>query len=156
MTICYSDIQIFACGRLSGASWVTINRVFLSNVDPGVLRQYCTEFFPMQCCLKFQRQQCIGFWPVQYSLKNIKTTLKRIFSCALLSRASRTTLHWVFPVQYCSRSIETTLHKIFYCAKMSGAPPTALYKVLTFISIMTEFFLVQCCLEPLGQHCTGF
>ena len=60
-------------------------------------------------------------WPVQYHRECL---------CAILSEASKTTLHRVFPVQHCPRNIKTTQHRFFFPA--------------------------QCCLEPHGQHCTRF
>ena len=50
----------------------------------------------MQCCLGPLGKHCIWFWPVEYCPKSIRTTLNEIFSCALLSAASMTTLHRIF------------------------------------------------------------
>ena len=66
---------------------------FLRNFAPGVLRQYCTRFFLTQCCLEPLTQGFIEFWPVQYCSKSINTKLCRIFSCAMLSGASRSISH---------------------------------------------------------------
>ena len=53
-------------------------------------------FFLMQCCVGPLGEHCIWLWPVEYCPKSIRTTLNEIFSCALLSAASVTTLHRVF------------------------------------------------------------
>ena len=58
-----------------------------------MFRRHCTGFFPVQCCLASLGQHCTKFLPVQCCPKSIKTTLNRIFSCALLSSASWTTFH---------------------------------------------------------------
>ena len=47
----------------------------------------------MQCCLEPLGQHCIRFLPVQCCPKSIKTTLNMIFSYAMLSGATQTTLH---------------------------------------------------------------
>ena len=49
----------------------------------------------MQCCLEPLGQQCIEFCLVQCCPKGIKETLLRIFSYAMLSGSSRTTLNRV-------------------------------------------------------------
>ena len=51
---------------------------------------------------------------MQCCLKSIKTTSNRIFSCALLSWASRTMLHWVFTCAMLFGASQTTLHIIFF------------------------------------------
>ena len=71
-------------------------RFFQCNVVTEVLRQYCTCFFPVQYCLEALEQHWTRFLPVQCCPKRNKTTLNRIFSCVMWSRASRTTLHRVF------------------------------------------------------------
>ena len=54
--------QDFLYAMLSGASRTALHRVFyLCNVVPRVLRQHCTRFFLIQCCLEPLRQRCIGF-----------------------------------------------------------------------------------------------
>ena len=58
---------------------------FLWNIVPKVLRQHCTGFFSVQCYLQPLWQHCTRFLPVQCWPKRIKTTLNRIFSCAMLS-----------------------------------------------------------------------
>ena len=65
---------------MSGASRTTLHRDLfnLCKVVQGVLRQHCRRFFPVQLCPK-----------------SIKTRFNKIFSDALSSSASRTTLHRV-------------------------------------------------------------
>ena len=89
--------RIFSIAILSGATWTTLQKLFfLYNVVPRILRQHWTWFLPVQCCPK-----------------TIKKTLKRIFSCAMWSGASMTTLHRVFSVQYYPKSIKITLNRNF-------------------------------------------
>ena len=111
----------------------------LCNVVPGVFRTT-----PVQCCLEPLRQHSTGFWPVQSCPKSIKTILNKIFSCALLSGVSGTTLHRVvicimlccivfWPAQCCPKSIKTTLNRIFSCALLSGVSMTTLHRVFTSV-----------------------
>ena len=81
--------------KLSGASWTTLHRVSSCAIFPRVLRQICRGFFLMHCCLEPRWYYCIRFWPVQSCPKSIEANLQRIFSYAMLSGASRTTLHRV-------------------------------------------------------------
>ena len=73
-----------------------ITGFYLCNVVPRVLRQHWTGFFLVHFSLEPQGQHCLGYLLVQCCPKNIKTTLNRIFSCAMLSGASRTTLNRIF------------------------------------------------------------
>ena len=70
---------------------------FLCNVVPGVLRKHCHRTFSgsMLSGASWLGQHCTRFLPLQCCPKGIKITLNKMFSCALLSGASRTTLHWV-------------------------------------------------------------
>ena len=71
---------------------------YLCNVVPRVLRQHWTEFYHVQYSLEPLWQHCTKFLPVQCCPKSINTTFSRIFSCAMLSGSSCTTLHKVFSV----------------------------------------------------------
>ena len=58
--------------------------LYLHNVDPVVLRQYCTEFLPVQCCLEPLGQHCTRF-----------------YQCNIVPRVSSgTTLHRKILMQY--------------------------------------------------------
>ena len=86
MQCCPKSIKItlhrtFSYTKLSVASAETILHTFAYNT------------FFMQFCLEPLGQYCIGFSPVQCYSKSIKTTLNRIISYAMLSRATQTTLH---------------------------------------------------------------
>ena len=85
---------------LSAASWATFHKVFTcamlsqtyyNNIEHDFSHamlsgQHCTRFLPVQCCRK-----------------RIKTRLSRIFSCAMLSGASRATLPRVFTCEMLSQ-----------------------------------------------------
>ena len=101
----------------------------LGNVFPRVLRQFCTGFLLMHCCMEPLGYYCVSFWPAQSCLKSIEITFQRIFSYAMLSGASR-----------------TTLHRIFY---LCNVVPRVLRQNCTG-------FLMQCYVEPLGLYCIGF
>ena len=66
----------------------------------------CSEkiHLPFSCTMSL-RQHCTRILPVQCSPKSITTTLNKIFSCAMLSEASWTTLNNILPVQYSPKSI---------------------------------------------------
>ena len=131
---------------LSAASWATLHKVFtcailsqkyynniaqgfyLYSVVPRQLRQHWTWLFPIQYCLEPQGQHCLGYLLVQCCPKSIKTTLSKIFSCAMLSETS-----WV------------TLHKVFTCAMLAHCQQT------TFLSKKTYIYNAVS-IKP-GQHC---
>ena len=118
----------------------------------------------MQYCLEPLRQHYIAFLSVQCCPKSIKTTLNRSFSYAMLSGASRATLHRVLAMQCCPKIIKTTLHRIFSDAMLSGASWAILHRVFSCLDIVptvlrqhcTRLFLMHCCLELFGQHCIEF
>ena len=85
----------------------------------------------MPCCLEPVKQHCIEFWPVQCCLKCIKAKLHRTVFHAMLSGAYR-----------------TTLHSIYF--DLCNVIPRVLRQH------WAEFFLMQCCLEPLREYCIGF
>ena len=89
--------RMFSHAMLSGASWAILHRVFsCPDVVPTVLRQHCARLFLIHCCLELFGQHCIEFWPVQCCPKSIKAKLYRTFFYAMLSGASRSTLHRIF------------------------------------------------------------
>ena len=65
----------------------------LFNVGLRVLKKYSTEFFYATEPLG---QYCRGFFPVQFSSKNINAILNRTVSSEKLSKASWTILHMAF------------------------------------------------------------
>ena len=101
----------------------------MCNVVPSVLRNHWTGFFPVYCCLKPQGQHCIRSWPVQRCPESIKTILNRIFSCALLSGAS-----W------------TTLHKVFTCVMLAHGLTDNFYEENNLYHVVSTI---------LGRHCIG-
>ena len=114
---------------LSGAFSDNIAYGFdLSNVIPRVLRQHCTGFGLMHCCLEPLEYNCIRFWPVQSWPKSIKRKLYRIFSYAMLSGACQVTC-WVLTCEMLSQDYQDQI---------------------------AQDFFIQCCSEPLGQHYIGF
>ena len=119
---------------LSGASRTTLHRDLFSlcKVVQGVLRQHCRRFFPVQFCPKS------------------KTRCHRIFSGALLSSVSRTTLHRdlfslckVVPGalrHHCRRFFlvespnksDATLHKKITCAMPTQSVQTSFCRKVTY------------------------
>lgn len=69
----------------------------------------------------------------RFYLSNVAPRL--LFSSALFSGVSRTTLHGVLAVQYCHRTIKTVLLRIFFCensaqdVEVCGASKTVLYRI---------------------------
>ena len=147
---------------LFGASWGQHYKGFYQcNAVPRVLRQHWPGYFFLYIVV-FRLKDIIGwiFIPVSCCSRSIKTTLNRIYFCALLfwslsrttlhrvftcamlsqeyyntdqdfSVTSLTTLHKVLPVLCCPRSIKTPLIKIFSCAMLPGACWTTLYTAFT-------------------------
>ena len=89
-------IEFFLCNVFWSLLDNNRQSFYLSNVVPIVLRHHWILFFPMHCYLEPLGQHCTRFLPVQYGPKSIKATLNRILFRALLSGASRTTLHREF------------------------------------------------------------
>ena len=79
-----------------------------------------------------------GFLPVECCPKSIKTTLIRIFSCAMLSGAFWATLHKAFPVKFWPKIIRTTLNEIFPCVILSRVFWTTLHKAFTCRMLFQE------------------
>ena len=122
--------------KLSRASWTTLHKVFSCAMFPQV-KQFCTGFFLMHCCLEPLRYYCMRFWPVQNCLKSIETKLQRILSYAMLSGASLTTCHRVFT---CFRSsIKAKLHRIFSYTKLCGASWATLHRVFSCTMLSQEY-----------------
>ena len=70
---------------LPGVFWA-IHWVLAVQCYSRVLRQHQTGFCPMQCCLRLFGEHCTRFLPVQCCPKSVRTTLNRIFLCAMLSQ----------------------------------------------------------------------
>ena len=112
--------------------------------------------------------------------ESIKMTLNKIFSCTILSRASRKTFYrvltWaVLPWGYL-RQHWTGFFPVNYCPEPQGQHwldniPMQCWELLEqhcsgFLHIKccaksigqywTGFFHMQCCVKPQGQHCIRF
>ena len=66
-------------------------------------------------------------------------------------------------MQSCPKSFKTKLHRIFSDAMLSVNFQATLRRVLTCVLFLQVYqgkiaqdFFMQCCLEPLGQHCIRF
>ena len=97
---------------------------FQSIVVPGVLRQHCKIFFPVQCCLEPLEQHCTTFCEMvfQQPATFFKEALTKMFSC-----------------QFCKNFKNTFSY---------GTPVAA--SVLR--QHWTGFFPVHCCPEPLSME----
>ena len=111
-----------------------------------VFRQPWLDDILMQCFEPFG-QLCTKFLPMPCCSKSIKTTLNKIFSYAMLSKPSRTTLHKVVPAQLCPR-------RYFWD---NASQEKTLRSVVREIpnNIVQEKFLYHVALIPLEQHYTG-
>ena len=82
-------------------SVLRVPRVFSlkDNIAQSIsIKKTLNKTFPVPCCLHPLRQHCTRFLPVLCCPKSIKTTLIRIFSCAMLSGDSWTTFTKFLPV----------------------------------------------------------
>ena len=87
------------CLEFLGQHWTTLHKAFTCAMLSQEYKdniECWTGFFPLHYCLEPLGQHCTRFLPVQCCLKSIDTTLCSNFTCAVLSGASRRTLHWVF------------------------------------------------------------
>ena len=115
----------FSCNGV----WRTLHKVFTCvMLFQRVLRQHWRKFFPfIQCCLEASGQHCTRLLPVQCCPKRIKMTLNRIFSCAMLSGASRTTLRLgCLLVQHCPKSNKATLNRTSWAKHCTRFLPVAM------------------------------
>ena len=115
----------------------------------------------MQCCLESFGQHCIEFWPALCCSKSIEANLRRIFFMQCCLEPLGQYCIGFLTVQCCPESIKRTLHRIFSDANLSGASWTTWDRVFTcrtksISAKLHRIFFMQCCLEPLGQHCIGF
>ena len=116
------------------------------------------------CYLKRFGQHCTRFLPVQYCPKSIKTTLNKIFfvQCCLEPFGQHCTRF--LPVQCCPKSIKTTLNRIFPCNVVWTLLENIAQDFFSYfvqccpkkIKTLKKSFLMQCCLQPQGQHYIGF
>ena len=89
--------RIFSCAMLSQENYNNIEKdLFLCNVFWTLLDNLAQIFLLCNGVPTKLRQHWTGFVPVQCCPKSIKTTLNRIFSCAMLSGDSWKTLPKVF------------------------------------------------------------
>ena len=124
--------------------WVFSCKIYLESFGryKGFLAQQCCpmntkttfnnnmkSFCEMLPGVRQHRQDCMEHFTYAMLFQNIKTTSKRIFSCARLSEAS-----W------------GTLHKIFTCAMFSQE----------YWETIEQVFSYEYCLDPLRQHFTKF
>ena len=118
--------------------------------DQMLFRKHCLDFFlcnvvwsngamlSVVCEMEPLGQYCISFSCTMLSHEyeeNFAQDFAQDFSCAMLSGASRTTLHWVLTCAMLPQSIKTTLNKIFSCALLSGASSSTLHRVLTYVML---------------------
>ena len=90
--------SIFSSAMLYRASWTTLLKDFTCSFFylqccPQSIVKTLNSIFSVKCCLDHLGQHCTSILPVQFCPKSIKITLNRNFPCAMLSRASWTTLY---------------------------------------------------------------
>ena len=134
------------------------------------IRQHCPGFWPVQCCPRSikakwhriffyamlsgafwtilyrvllsnysrgSRKQCVRKNPVQIVLILLRKHCTAGNPMQCCTRGSR---------QLCTRTNRILLHKVLTCVKFSQK----------YWDKFRRLFLMQCCLEPLGQHGIGF
>ena len=110
------------------------------------------------------RQHCIRFLPVQCCSKSIKRTLNKIFSYPLFPGSSWATLHSVLICVMLAQEHYDNIEQDFFLLKviwsLSGNVTQSFQKCNVIPSVLRQYgtrsFLMQCCLEPSGQHRIGF
>ena len=109
----YED-NTFSYAILRVAFWATCTRFYLWNVVLTVLGQHWTGFFLCNVVPRELRQHWTGCLLEQCCPKRIKTTLNRMFSWAMLSGASRTTLHRVCTCVILSQEYKDNIEQDFF------------------------------------------
>ena len=123
------------CFRESSCAWATSMGFYMCNVDQQYYENTEQDFFLWNVVWSFLDnigQHCTRLLPVQCCPKNIKTTLnvgQDFFLCIIV---------WSL--------LDNTAQGFYQCNVVS--------RVL--IQHCTVILHVQCCLEPLEEHCTGF
>ena len=87
--------------------------------------------------------------------------MQRIFFYAMLSGVSQTTLHWILNCAMLSKEYSDNFAQDFFLSKVVWSLSDNIsmgFQLCNFFSGVlrqqwTGFFLMQCCLEPLRQHC---
>ena len=115
----------------------------------------------MQCCLDPLGQHCTRILPVQCYPKSVKTTLNRNFSCAMLSGASWTSFYKDFTYAMLSEEYSDNIEQFLFLCNVVWSLldniAQGFYLCNIFPRVLRQHWTgilpVQCCLEPLGQHC---
>ena len=178
--------RIFSCAILSGACWASLHRVFLCNVVPKILQQHWT--FLNLALLIFHQNAASGYfihnieqdffmcsvvWSLldsisqDFYLYNVVPSVLRqhwigFFSCAMLFRASRTTLHRVFTCAVLSQEYLGQQWTGFFLCNVVWSLLDYIAQGFYLCHVVwrvlrqhwTRFFHVECCVESLGQYCT--
>ena len=124
---------------LSGASQTTLHRVFSCAMLPQDYQDNIKQDFFLCNVVWSHSQYFIGFWPVQYYLKSIKTTLDRFFSSTMSLEPLRQYCIEFSAVKCCCNSIKPTLHRIFSDAILSGAFQATFHRVVTCLMLSQEY-----------------
>ena len=135
----------------------------LCNVVQRVLRQHCTGFSLMQCCLgSLSDNIAQDFYLRNVVPRVLRQNYAEFFSKFCLEPLGQHCTGFL-PVQCCPKSIKTTLNRIFSLCKIVWslsdiAQGFDLCNVVPRVlrQHCTKFFLIQYCMEPLRQHCIGF
>ena len=105
------------------------------------------SFCEMLPGVRQHRQDCMEHFTYAMLFQNIKTTSKRIFSCARLSEASWGTLHKIFTCAMFSQEYWETMNKIFFLCNV----------VCSLLgNIVQSFYWCNVVPRVLRQHWTGF
>ena len=142
--------------------WVFSCKIYLESFGPykGFLAQQCCpmntkttfnnnmkSFCEMLPGVRQHRQDCMEHFTYAMLFQNIKTTSKRIFSCARLSEASWGTLHKIFTCAMFSQEYWETMNKIFFLCNV----------VCSLLgNIVQSFYWCNVVPRVLRQHWTDF
>ena len=132
--------KFFSCVVLPGVSWV-LHRDFTS----AILSQCTTTTLNIILSCEMLAEALWTTLPEMFACSCAKLSQEnsdnkeKDFACAMLSGASRTTLHRVFLVQCCPRRIKTTLHGTFSCSMLHGASWPTLRKVFICAMLHQEY-----------------
>ena len=118
----------------------------------------------MECSLGPLGQYCTRFLPVESCPKSIKTTLNRIFFCAMFSGANYTKLDKFSTCAVLFQAYEDNIKRGFLLWNVllgfldNITLGFYMWNVVPRIlqHYRTGFFHVQCCLQQIGLHCTWF
>ena len=125
-----------------------LSQEYYGNIEQGlvysILDNIARGFYICNVVSRVIRQHSTGFFPCNVVYSILDNIARGFYICNVVSRVIRQ--HWTgfFPCNVVYSILDNIVRGFYICNAVS--------RVIR--QHWTGFFHVQCCLEPLGQHCT--